>query len=175
MFFKSINDIKNFIKENRLFKKENYTTIYIKTGDKSYSKYIETGHLLDIIYNNALILNYNKKDFLKLLPVINDKIKIDYARRKKQIQTDKALFEELQDVKKFIGYVMTDLGGNPRKITKGLYAIVDNEVLPMKTPDYDKLDYPHYNIVSVKNALMQDFENEYKEDYQAYLKQWREI
>ena len=175
MFFHNIDEIKKFIKDNRLFKKAEYQTVYTKKGDKSYTKYIETEHLLDVIYNNALISNYSRNDFLKLLPVIDDKITIQYARRKKEIETDKALFEEIKDIKKFVGYVMTDYGGKPRKITKGLYAIVDNEVLPMKTPDYDKTPYQRFNLNAVKNALRQDFENEYKEDYQAYLKQWRQI
>ena len=175
MFFHNIDEIKKFIKDNRLFKKSDYQTVYTKTGDKSYKKFIETEHLLDVIYNNTLINNYERTHFLTLLPVINDKIKIDYARRKKEIEADKALFEEIKDIPKFIGYVMTDYGGKPRKITKGLYAIVDDEVLPMKTPNYDKTEYPKYNLNAVKNALRKDFENEYKEDYQAYLKQWRQI
>lgn len=175
MFFKSKDDIKKFIKDNRLFKKSDYQTVYTKTGDKSYKKFIETEHLLDVIYNNTLINNYERTHFLTLLPVINDKIKLDYARRKKEIEADKYLFNELIDVNKFIGYVMTDYGGKPRKITKGLFAIVDNEVLPMETSNYDEKDYPTYNITSVKNALRQDFKNEYEEDYQTYLKQWRKL
>lgn len=139
-------------------------------------------YLLMQINNQLLDPTVYVTDLTEVLPIIDFDVFNNYDNRENEIRKHKQLLDKIQNSKSIFGkkkgfkLIYVDIN-NKFENERKYYVIKDNEVVNIDSALLDNVDnaIEVSNIDVVRNALSDNFENFYAEQYKEECKKWAAI